>query len=76
MSVMIQIRNVPDDLHKKLKDRAAEAGMSLSAFMLKESEKVVERSSWAEFQRRLANLRTLALDETPEQTIRAMRDGR
>ncbi len=30
----IQIRNVPTDLHRKLKMRAAEAGMSLSDYLL------------------------------------------
>ncbi len=30
MSVMIQIRNVPEAIHRRLKARAAEAGMSLS----------------------------------------------
>ena len=29
---MLQIRNVPDDLHRRLKARAAMAGMSLSDY--------------------------------------------
>jgi antitoxin FitA len=36
MSKMIQIRNVPDDLHRELKMRAAEAGMSLSDYIKRE----------------------------------------
>ncbi|MGH7022644.1 MAG: FitA-like ribbon-helix-helix domain-containing protein, partial [Caulobacteraceae bacterium] len=36
MPTMIQIRNVPDDLHRRLKSRAALAGMSLSDFLLGE----------------------------------------
>ena len=36
MSKMIQIRNVPDDLHRRLKSRAALAGMSLSDYLLNE----------------------------------------
>ncbi len=36
MSKMIQIRNVPDDVHKALKIRAAKAGMSLSEYPLRE----------------------------------------
>jgi len=31
MSKMIQLRNVPDDLHRSLKARAALAGMSLTS---------------------------------------------
>ena len=30
---MIQIRNVPDDIHRELKVRAARSGMSLSDFL-------------------------------------------
>ena len=33
---MIQIRNVPDALHRKLKSRAALAGMSLSDYLLQQ----------------------------------------
>jgi len=43
MPKMIQIRNVPDDLHRTLKVRAAQAGMTLSDFLLREMEKVARR---------------------------------
>ena len=36
MSKMIQIRNVPDDLHRELKMRAAAAGMSMSDYIKRE----------------------------------------
>jgi len=36
MSKMIQIRNVPDDLHRDLKVRAAAAGMSMSDYIKRE----------------------------------------
>jgi plasmid stability protein len=36
MSKMIQIRNVPDEMHRALKIRAAAAGMSLSDYIKKE----------------------------------------
>jgi plasmid stability protein len=76
MSVMIQLRNVPDDLHRKLKARAAEAGLSLSDYILKDVIRQAERPTSEELRRKLARLRPLKLTETPEQTIRAMRDGR
>jgi antitoxin FitA len=38
MSKMIQIRNVPDELHRTLKVRAAQAGMTLSDYLLSEIE--------------------------------------
>jgi len=36
MSKMIQIRNVPDDLHRQLKIRAAAAGMNMSDYIKRE----------------------------------------
>jgi len=41
VSKMIQIRNVPDDVHRELKVRAARAGMSLTDFLNVELERVV-----------------------------------
>ncbi|HEX7958379.1 MAG TPA: hypothetical protein VF493_00580 [Terriglobales bacterium] len=43
MSKMIQIRNVPDALHRGLKDRAAMAGMSLSDYLLMEIKEIAEK---------------------------------
>ena len=40
MSVMVQIRNVPDALHRKVKARAALAGMTLSDYLLAEIERI------------------------------------
>lgn len=38
---MIQIRNVPEDIHRELKVRASRAGMSLSDFLNAELERLV-----------------------------------
>ena len=48
---MIQIRNVPEALHRKLKARAAEAGMSLSDYLLREMRKTAERPTMEELMR-------------------------
>jgi plasmid stability protein len=42
MEKHIQIRNVPEELHRTLKSRAALAGMSLSDYLLQEVRKIVE----------------------------------
>lgn len=50
---MIQIRNVPEDVHRTLKSRAALAGMSLSDYLKRD---IVERAShptWAEVRARI-----------------------
>lgn len=49
----IQIRNVPDDLHRKLKIRAAQAGMTLSNYLLSEIEQVAEKPTLSEMMERL-----------------------
>jgi antitoxin FitA len=43
MTAIIQIRNVPDALYRRLKSRAALAGVSLSDYLLGEIRHVVER---------------------------------
>jgi plasmid stability protein len=50
---MIQIRHVPDKLHRTLKSRAALAGMSLSDFLLAELRRMAERPTRAELRSRL-----------------------
>ena len=56
MSTMIQIRNVPDDLHRKLKSRAALAGMSLSDYLLGEARRAADRPTPDEIRKRLERL--------------------
>ena len=62
---MIQIRNVPDALHRRLKARAALAGMSLSDYLLAEIRDVAERPTMEEMRERLARLTPVHLDESP-----------
>ena len=53
MSKMIQLRNVPDALHRSLKARAATLGMSLSDYLLSEIQEIAERPTLAELRARL-----------------------
>jgi plasmid stability protein len=76
MPVMIQIRNVPDALHAKLKQRAADAGMSLSEYLLTEAGKIAERPTLKEMLERLAALPPIDLPESPTDILRAERDSR
>ena len=72
---MIQIRNVPDELHHTLKVRAAKAGMALSGYLLFEIEQVAARPTLAEMMERLRYDEPVELDEPPDVTIRRMRDA-
>ena len=74
MGVMIQIRNVPDDLHRRLKSRAALAGMSLSDYLLGEIRQIAERPTMEEFRARLKERSPVTLSISPAEVIRAERD--
>ncbi|MDX2180259.1 MAG: hypothetical protein SFV18_11760 [Bryobacteraceae bacterium] len=50
MPKMIQIRNVPDDLHARLKERASVQGLSLSDYLKRELDRTTKRGSWAAFE--------------------------
>jgi len=71
---MIQIRNVPDALHRKLKSRAALAGMSLSEYLLSEVRRVAERPTLEEMRARLQSLPEVKVSISPAEVIRAERD--
>jgi hypothetical protein len=45
---MIQIRHVPEDVHRRLKEQAAQAGMSLSDYLLQEVTLLSGQMSWEE----------------------------
>ena len=73
---MLQIRHVPDDLHRRLKARAALAGMSLSEFALAELKQTLERPTRAEFLEAMARRPTRRLTTSPTQMVRDERDAR
>jgi antitoxin FitA len=74
MPRMIQIRNVPDALHRRLKARAAMAGMSLSDYLLGEIRFAAERPTLDELRLRLVSRARTSPSETPAQAVRAERD--
>ena len=49
MSKMIQIRNVPDELHRTLKVRAASTSMSLSDYLLTELREIADKPTLQEW---------------------------
>ena len=75
MSVMIQIRNVPDALHRRLKSRAALAGMSLSDYLLAELRRIADWPTVEELRQRLAQGSPTNPRTSPEAAVRAERDA-
>jgi plasmid stability protein len=73
---MIQLRHVPDDLHRKLKARAAMEGLSLSDYLIREIRQIAEKPTMSEMMERLARRKPVHLKTSPVEMIRALRDGR
>lgn len=76
MSKMVQIRNVPEATHRKLKARAALAGLALSDYIRLELERSLERPTREEFLARLAKIESTPLRRSAAQLVRAERDAR
>ena len=75
MPRMIQIRNVPDSVHRKAKARAAEAGMTLSDYLLAEVERIVSLPTREEMLARLHSRRSVRLPTPAARIIRSERES-
>ena len=76
MSKMIQLRNVPDGLHRSLKARAAMEGMSLSDYLLGEIKEIAERPTLAELRERLHTRRAVRTSFDTARLVRQEREAR
>ena len=76
MSKMIQLRNVPDGLHRTLKARAALAGMSLSDYLLAEMKELAERPTLAELRERLHARKSVASELDTARLVQEEREAR
>jgi plasmid stability protein len=75
MSRMVQIRNVPEVLHRKLKVRAADAGQTLSDYLLAELERVAARPTRVEMLSRIHGRRRVTLKTPAARIIREERES-
>lgn len=76
MVKMVQIRNVPDRLHRLFKMRAAAEGLSLSDYLLRELERAAEYPSLEDLRRRLATRRPVESIESTVSWVREEREKR
>ena len=72
----IQIRNVPAALHRKLKIRAAEEGLTLSDYLLREAERTAARPTIGELTERIRQRKLMKSDTRTADLIREDRDSR
>jgi plasmid stability protein len=75
MPKMIQIRNVPDDLHRSLKVRAVQLGVSLSDYLISELEQIAEKPTLPELLERLRTRESVTIDKPPAEVIRQHRES-
>ena len=73
---MIQVRNVPDELHRRLKSRAALESLSLSDYLLREIRRTAERPTIQEIAERLATRTTVRVRISPAEILRQERNRR
>jgi len=76
MSRMIQIRNVPDEVHRKLKVRAAKEGVTLSELLAREARRLAEQPTLEEMRDRLLSRPRVRLRVPPAVVVREERDRR
>ncbi|MDZ7629068.1 MAG: hypothetical protein U5J99_11780 [Parvularculaceae bacterium] len=76
MNKHIQIREVPEATHRKLKARAAEEGLSMSDYLKRLIDRDLKRPDWASLKARMAEMGPLELPVSLTQMIRDERDNR
>jgi antitoxin FitA len=73
---MVQVRNVPTELHRRLKARAAIEGMSMSDYVLRELRKALDRPTREDILERLRAQPMRRLSRPAADVIRDERDSR
>ena len=73
---MIQVRDVPEQLHSILKARSAREGMSLSGFIKRELERTAERPTMLEWLERTRQAKPISAKRSAAQVVRELRDAR
>ncbi len=76
MAKMIQLRHVPEALHRQLKARAALSGLPLSDFLIREVRKIAEYPTPEEMRERLRGRAPYRGKTSPTDIVRAERDSR
>ena len=76
MAKIIQVRDVPDSVHRIIKARAAREGMSLSDFVKRELERIVELPTMSEWLEQTAQAKPIIAKRSAAEVVRELRDTR
>lgn len=76
MNKHVQIREIPEATHRKLKMRAAAEGLSMSDYLKRLIERELKRPAWDEIEARMERMKPVTLPETTAEMVRHERDRR
>ncbi|NKC15134.1 MAG: toxin-antitoxin system HicB family antitoxin [Gammaproteobacteria bacterium] len=76
MSTLLQVRNIPEELHRRLKARAALEGLSMAQFVIREIERALQRPTRQMVLEAIERQPATMLDEAPAEAVRQERDSR
>lgn len=74
MGILVQIRDVPEQVHSTLKARAAAAGMSFSEYLRTVLARTADRPTPEELAARIRARGVIARDESSARSVRRLRD--
>ena len=74
MATSLQIRNIPPELHERLKARAAKEGISMSRYVLRQIERALERPTRRELLDAIRSQPKVELDRPVADILREERD--
>jgi len=74
MGILLQIRDLPEEVHRTLKARAAASGTSLTEYVRALLARSAARPTPEELMVRIENRGTVNLAEPSERTVRHLRD--
>jgi len=74
MGILLQVRDLPEDVHRVLKSRAAASGVSLSEYVRRLLERAASRPTPSELAARIAARGPVELPAPTEVAVRAIRD--
>jgi len=75
MGVLVQVRDVPEDVHRALKARAAASGTSLSEYLRTVLARAAQRPTPQELAARVGTRGHVIRDESSERSVRRLRDA-
>jgi plasmid stability protein len=76
MNKHVQIREISEKTHRKLKMRAAAEGLSMSDYLKRLIERDLKRPNWDEIEARMKKMKPVTLAESTAAMVRRERDCR